>query len=71
MAVVKIIRASQVGLPSLYGILLGLDGSDYSPLMMVTGISFFGIAILYPVWCLRLGRWILSAQDNRVTAAKQ
>ena len=51
-----------VGLLGLYGILLGLDGSDYSPLLMVTGISFLGIGILYPLWCLRLGRWILSSR---------
>ena len=49
-----------VGLLGLYCIILGLDGSDYSPLLMVTGISFLGIGILYPIWCLRLGRWILS-----------
>jgi len=50
-----------VGLLGLYGILLGLDGSDYSPLMLFTGISFLGIGIFYPIWCLLLGRWILSS----------
>jgi hypothetical protein len=49
-----------IGLAGLYGILLGLDGSDFSPLMMVTGISFFGTGILYPIWGLRQGHWILS-----------
>ena len=60
-----------VGLLSLYGILLGLDGSDYSPLMMVSGISYLGIAILYPIWCLWLGRWILSRQRENVMAAPE
>ena len=59
-----------LGLLGLYGVLLGLDGSDYSPLMLVTGISFLGTGIFYPVWCLRLGRWILSKQDESVTAAE-
>jgi hypothetical protein len=54
-----------VGLLGLYGILLGLDGSDYSPLIVITGISYFAIGIFYPVWCLRLGRWILSKQNAR------
>ena len=60
-----------VGLLSLYGILLSLDRSDYSPLMMVSGISFFGISILYPIWCLRLGRWILSTREESVIAAQE
>jgi len=38
-----------LGLLGLYGVLLGLDGSDYSPLMLVTGISFLGTGIFYPV----------------------
>jgi hypothetical protein len=54
-----------VGLPGLYGILLGLDGSDFSPLMMVTGINFLGTGILYPIWGLRQGGWILSKQNDR------
>jgi uncharacterized membrane protein YeaQ/YmgE (transglycosylase-associated protein family) len=49
-----------VGWLGLYGILLGLDGSDYSPLLSVAGISFLGTGIFYPIWCLLLGRWILS-----------
>jgi hypothetical protein len=49
-----------VGLLGLYGILLGLDGSDFSPLMTVTGFGFLGTGILYPIWGLRQGRWILS-----------
>jgi hypothetical protein len=53
-----------VGLLGLYGIILGLDGNDYSPLIVVTGISFFGTGIFYPIWSLRLGRWILSKQDD-------
>ena len=60
-----------VGLLSLYGILLGLDGSDYSPLLMVSGISYLGIAILYPIWCLWLGRWILSRRSENVIAAPE
>ena len=55
-----------LGLLALYGIILGLDGSVYSPLIMVTGLSFFGTGILYPVWCLWLGRWILSKQADNV-----
>ena len=58
-----------VGLLGLYGILMGLDGDDYSPLLMVTGISFLGTGLLYPLWCLRLGRWILSKQRQSVMAA--
>ena len=54
-----------VGLLGLYGILLGLDESDFSPLMMVTGISFLGTGILYPIWGLRQGHWILSKQNDR------
>jgi hypothetical protein len=56
------------GLLGLYGILLGLDGNDYSPLIMVTGISFLGIGIFYPIWSLWLGLWILSKQNKKVTA---
>lgn len=54
-----------VGLPGLYGILLGLDGNDFSPLMTVTGLSFLGTGILYPIWGLRQGGWILSKQNDR------
>jgi hypothetical protein len=57
-----------MGLLGLYGILLGLDGDEYSPLLMATGISFLGIGIFYPIWCLRLGRWILSKQADKVMA---
>ena len=59
------------GLLSLYGILLGLDGNDYSPLLMVSGISYLGIGILYPIWCLWLGCWILSRQSDNVMAAPE
>jgi len=55
-----------IGLLGLYGILLGLDGADFSPLIMTTGISFLGIGIFYPAWCLRLGYWILSVHHNAV-----
>ena len=48
-----------LGLLGLYGILLGLDGNDFSPLLLVAGISFLGTGIFYPVWALWLGRWIL------------
>jgi hypothetical protein len=58
-----------VGLLSLYGILLGSDGSDFSALMMVTGISFLGTGILYPIWGLRQGHWILSKQNDRAEVA--
>jgi hypothetical protein len=57
-----------LGLLALYGILLGLDGSDYSPLIMVTGLSFLGTGVMYPIWCLRLGRWILSKQAEHAMA---
>jgi hypothetical protein len=53
-----------VGLLGLYGILLGLDGSDYSPVLIITGLSYLAIGILYPVWCLWLGYWILSGQGD-------
>jgi hypothetical protein len=49
-----------IGLLGLYGIFLGLDGDDYSPLIMVAGISFLGTGILHPIWCLLIGRWVLS-----------
>jgi hypothetical protein len=60
-----------VGLLGLYGILLGLDGSDFSPLITVTGFSFLGTGILYPVWGLRQGRWILSKQNDRAAVAPE
>jgi hypothetical protein len=60
-----------VGLLGLYGILLGLDGSDFSPLMMVTGISFLGTGILYPIWGLRQGHWILWKQNDRAEVAQE
>ena len=59
-----------VGLLDLYGILLSLDGNDFSYLILVTGISFLGIGILYPIWCLWLGRWILSTQDDSSLATE-
>jgi len=49
-----------IGLLGLYGIFVGSDGDDFSPLVMVAGISFLGMGLLYPIWCLRLGRWIVS-----------
>lgn len=52
-----------LGLLGLYGILSGSDGEEYAPLVMVSGISFLGTGILYPLWCLQLGRSILSQQD--------
>jgi hypothetical protein len=54
-----------VGLLNVYGILLGWDGDDFSPLLLGTGISYLGIGILYPIWCLGLGRWILSKQATQ------
>jgi hypothetical protein len=51
-----------MGLVGLYGMLLRLDGDNLSPLVMVAGTSFVAIGILYPVWCLRVGRDILSHQ---------
>jgi hypothetical protein len=53
-----------IGLLGLYGILLGLDGDEYSPLQLITGISYLGTAFLYPAWCLRLAYWILSEQHR-------
>jgi len=52
----------------LYGILLRSDGNYFSPLVMVTDLSYLGIAIFYPIWCLHLGRWILSKQNESVVA---
>jgi hypothetical protein len=51
-----------------YGILSGSDGNNYSSLLMITGISFIGIDILYPIWGLLLGRWILWKQEGRAVA---
>ena len=45
-----------VGLLSLYGIVQGWDGRDYSPLLMASGMSYLGTGILYPLWCLQLSR---------------
>jgi hypothetical protein len=57
-----------LGLLGLYGILMRLDGSDYSPLIMITGISFIGTGILYPIWCLWLGHWMVTNQNNHLMA---
>ena len=57
-----------LGLLALYGIVLGLDGSDYSPLIMVAGLSYLGTGAMYPIWCLWLGRWILSKRSDKVLA---
>lgn len=57
-----------VGFLGLYGILLGADGNDFSPLIMVAGISFLGMGIVYPIWCLRLERWIVSQQRPMIAA---
>jgi len=54
-----------IGLLGLYGVLLGLDGHDFSPLMMVSGFSYLGTGILYPIWGVRQGLWILSKQNDR------
>jgi len=53
-----------VGLVGLAGILMGWDGDDFSPLVQTAGISFLGTGILYPIWCLRTGGWILSRQGQ-------
>jgi hypothetical protein len=52
-----------LGLLGLYGILLGLDGNEYSPLVLAAGISFLGTGILYPIWALQLGRWIFTHHE--------
>lgn len=57
-----------VGLLGLYGILWGMDGGEYSPLLFATGISYLGTGFLYPAWCLWLGHWILSEQNKDVVA---
>jgi hypothetical protein len=59
-----------IGLLGIYGILLQRDGDDFSPLVMVAGISFIGMGILYPIWCLQLGRWILSMQQEGLSVAR-
>ena len=56
-----------VGLLGLYGILLGVDGNEYSPLLLITGLSFFGTGIFYPLWSLWLGRWLLSKKDKSIS----
>lgn len=60
-----------VGLLGIYGILLGSDGGDFSPLIMVAGISFLGTGILYPIWGLRLGHWILLKQNDRARVSQE
>ena len=60
-----------IGLLNFYGILLGWDGNDFSFLLLGTGISYLGIGILYPIWCLWLGRWILSRQDHGTLAMQE
>lgn len=57
-----------IGLPGLYGIVLGLDGADFSSLLLLTGISFLGTGILYPVWAIWLGRWILAGRTDKIVA---
>ena len=59
-----------VGLLGLYGILFRGDGDDFSPLVMVAGTSFLGMGLLYPIWCLRLGRWIVSRQNHGLVVAR-
>ena len=54
------------GLLALYGVLMQWDGDMFSPLLLVLGIGYLGIGILYPLWCLRLGRWILASQSQEV-----
>ncbi|MDQ3006081.1 MAG: hypothetical protein M3R47_11970 [Chloroflexota bacterium] len=60
-----------VGLLNVYGILLGWDGSDFSSLLLGTSISYLGIGILYPIWCLRLGGWIFSKEGGRPLATRE
>lgn len=60
-----------IGLLNFYGILLGWDGNDFSSLLLGTGISYLGIGILYPIWCLRLGRWIFSKQADHPLATQE
>jgi hypothetical protein len=59
------------GLLNFYGILLGWDGNDFSSLLLGTGISYVGIGILYPIWCLWLGRWIFSKRADRPLATQE
>ena len=58
------------GLLALYGIVMRWDGDMFSLLLLVMGVGYLGIGILYPIWCLRLGRWILAgrAQDTLVSS---
>ena len=59
-----------VGFLGLYGIVFRADGDDFSPLVMVAGISFLGMGILYPIWSLWLGRLLVS-QTVRTPVAPQ
>jgi hypothetical protein len=59
-----------VGSLGLYGIVFRADGDDFSPLVMVAGISFLGMGILYPIWSLWLGRLLVS-QAVRTPVAPQ
>jgi hypothetical protein len=49
-----------VGFLRLYGIVFRGDGDDFSPLVMVAGISFLGMGVLCPIWSLWLGRLLVS-----------
>lgn len=60
-----------LGLLGLYGILSGSDGSDYSPLVMIAGLSFLGTGILYPIWALCLGRWILTQGSGNLMRGEE
>lgn len=56
-----------VGLVDLYGIIFGLDGNSPTPFLINTGgISFIGHGILYPIWCILLGRWTFSRQNEKI-----
>lgn len=63
-------RFMLVGFLGLYGIVFRADGDDFSPLVMVAGISFLGMGILYPIWSLWLGRLLVS-QTVRTPVAPQ
>ena len=58
------------GLLGLYGMLSGADGAEYSPLVTVAGVSFAGMGILFPIWCLRGWRWIGAQRHDGAVGAR-
>jgi hypothetical protein len=48
-----------IGILGLYGVVKGIDGHTYSNMVIGIGVSYIGFGILFPIWNLWLGSWIL------------